>query len=122
MHTEGVADIKTESNFMMTSYDTWCMLNPGKKRTKVWYKRLFAKFSVLPLLAAAVPTNWQIKFQDPATLIMDGIIDLHHDIMAFLVFIAILVFYMLTRIVLLFDEQNAPPKVNYNHNAVLEVI
>ena len=26
------------------------------------------------------PENWQIGFQDPATPIMQGCIDLHHDI------------------------------------------
>jgi hypothetical protein len=29
--------------------------------------------------------NWQFGFQDPATSIMEGIIDLHHDVMYFLV-------------------------------------
>ena len=29
------------------------------------------------------PEPWQIGFQDPATPIMQGIIDLHHDIIFF---------------------------------------
>jgi hypothetical protein len=29
--------------------------------------------------------NYQFGFQDPATFLMEGIIDLHHDIMFFLI-------------------------------------
>jgi len=42
-----------------------------------------------------VPVDYQINFQNPATLVMDGIIDLHHDIMTFLIFIVIGVAYTL---------------------------
>ena len=34
------------------------------------------------LCDAAEP--WQIGFQDPATPVMEGLIDLHHDLMFFL--------------------------------------
>jgi len=37
------------------------------------------------------PTPWQLGFQDPATPVMEGIIDLHHDIVFFLVFIVVFV-------------------------------
>jgi cytochrome c oxidase subunit 2 len=39
-----------------------------------------------------VPEAWQMTFQDPATPVMEGIIDLHHDIMFFIVLISIFVF------------------------------
>jgi len=39
--------------------------------------------------------NWQFGFQDPATFLMEGIIDLHHDIMFFLIWIIILVSFLL---------------------------
>jgi heme/copper-type cytochrome/quinol oxidase subunit 2 len=42
-----------------------------------------------------VPVDYQINFQNPATLVMDGIIDLHHDIMAFLILILAVVAYIL---------------------------
>jgi hypothetical protein len=34
-----------------------------------------------------IPEPWQISFQDPATPGMEGIIDLHHEIMFYLVVI-----------------------------------
>jgi len=38
---------------------------------------------------------WQINFQAPATPIMEGIVDLHHDIMGILIFIFVSVTYTL---------------------------
>jgi hypothetical protein len=35
--------------------------------------------------------SWQLSFQDPASPIMEGIINLHHDIMFILVFVAVFV-------------------------------
>jgi cytochrome c oxidase subunit 2 len=35
--------------------------------------------------------NYQINFQDPASPIMEGITDLHHDIMFFLVVVMVFV-------------------------------
>jgi len=37
------------------------------------------------MLFADAPTSYQFGFQDPASNIMEGIIDLHHDIMFFLI-------------------------------------
>ena len=39
------------------------------------------------------PEGWQMGFQDPATPIMEGIIDLHHDICFFMILILIFVFF-----------------------------
>lgn len=38
--------------------------------------------------------QWQLGFQDPATPIMEGIIDLHHHIFFFLIIISFFVFWM----------------------------
>lgn len=42
-----------------------------------------------------VAENWQFGFQDPATPLMAGIVDLHHDLMFFLLWIIIVVSYLL---------------------------
>lgn len=52
-----------------------------------------------------MPRNWQINFQDPATAIMEGIIDLHNTIFFFLIIITILVFYMFFVILRSFSYQ-----------------
>jgi cytochrome c oxidase subunit 2 len=38
-----------------------------------------------------LPEEWQMTFQDPAGSVMQGIIDLHHDIMFFVVLISVFV-------------------------------
>jgi cytochrome c oxidase subunit 2 len=71
-----------------------------------------------------MPLPDQLTFQVPATPIMEGIIDLHHDIMAFLVLISIFVLYLLVAIVVLFSE-NEDSKRNtstVSHHTVLEII
>jgi heme/copper-type cytochrome/quinol oxidase subunit 2 len=45
---------------------------------------------------ASVP--WQIGFQDPATPIMEEIIDLHHDIMFFIIVIIVFVSWLLFKL------------------------
>jgi len=41
------------------------------------------------------PRPWQVSFQKPATTMMEGIIDLHHDIFTFLIIVLIFVSFML---------------------------
>jgi len=70
------------------------------------------------------PERWQLLFQDAATKIMDNIIDLHHDIMFFLVVISTFVFYMLMRIVLAFRIENTETirTLTLQHHTWMEVI
>ena len=77
---------------------------------------------VLMAVAEGAPRSWQINFQEPATLIMDSIIDLHHDVITFLVFITTFVIYILGRIIYQFDAQKNNARININHNAPLEVV
>lgn len=50
--------------------------------------------------------EWQFSFQDPATYLMEGIIDLHHDIMFFLIFIVVLVsFFIFEFVIGSFNEE-----------------
>jgi hypothetical protein len=58
-------------------------LNPYKLET-------FTAAGVLPFVAD-YPEPWGITFQDPITPAMESIIDLHHDIMFFLIFVIVFV-------------------------------
>lgn len=54
---------------------------------------------------------------------MDKIIDLHNDIMVFLVFILIFISWMLGRIIYLFRSQNKNTiRFRFQHNSRLEQI
>ena len=45
---------------------------------------------------------WQIGFQDPATPVLEGIIDFHNDLMVLLTVIGIAVFWVIGRAWVLF--------------------
>jgi len=84
--------------------------------------------ALLPMLAD-YPEPWQVSFQDPATPAMESIIDLHHDIMFFLVFIIVFVMWMMGIIIMYFSGKtvHAWAGDNYKasrifHNAPLEII
>lgn len=66
-----------------------------------------------------------MNFQKPATLVMDSIIDLHHDIATFLVIITTFVFYMFSYIFYFFRrsaESVSVKRQHINHNAPLEIV
>jgi heme/copper-type cytochrome/quinol oxidase subunit 1 len=70
---------------MFTAGKPVTMLNP--------YKTVTGKYTagaLLPLVCD-YPEPLQLSFQDPATPHMEAIIDLHHDIMFFLIFIIVFV-------------------------------
>jgi len=88
------------------------------------------KFSMLGLFSfIGYPTHHSkiLAFQTPATPIMEGIIDLHNDIMFFLVFIIFFVFYLLIICMIFFSNNNDISRYGYagdnnTHNTFIEVI
>ena len=66
--------------------------------------------------------SWQLGFQDPATPIMEGIINLHHDLMFFLCVILIFVSWILFRTIWLFDSSKNEISSNLNHGILIEII
>jgi cytochrome c oxidase subunit 1 len=64
---------------------------------------------------------WQFGFQDPASPIMLGIIDLHHDIMGLMMFILFFVTWMLFRAVYLFSSTKNPQPLKFTHGIAIEI-
>jgi heme/copper-type cytochrome/quinol oxidase subunit 2 len=52
---------------------------------------------------ADVPEKYQMTFQDPATPVMEALIDFHHDLMFILIIIGCLVFWLVYRTFFLFE-------------------
>ena len=69
---------------------------------------------------AAVP--WQIGFQDPATPVAEGIVNLHHDVMFIIVLIGVFVGYLMVRCVQLFRSEVNPVPDRVVHGTVLEIV
>ena len=87
------------------------------------FKYLILFFSFLPAVGLSdSPENWQLGFQDPATPIMEGIINLHHDLMFFVCVISIFVTWMLARTLWHFSySQNKNPS-SLSHGTLIEII
>jgi cytochrome c oxidase subunit 1 len=78
-------------------------------------------FIVEPVSGAA--KKWQMNFQDPASPVMEKIIDLHHDIQFFLIIIVITVLWLLLRAIFLFNENNLDTiRYSFDHHTALELI
>jgi|TARA_B110000971_G_scaffold158737_1_gene162138 cytochrome c oxidase subunit 2 len=67
-----------------------------------------------------VAEPWQINFQDPATPVLEGIIDFHNDLMILLTVIGVMVFWVMGRCISLFE--NNPNPTNIVHGTTLEMI
>jgi len=68
-------------------------------------------------------TPWQMNFQTPATEIMEKIVDLHHDLMFFLVVIVVFVSWMLARIISVYGQGNkASVRAGFIHHTKLEIV
>jgi cytochrome c oxidase subunit 2 len=66
--------------------------------------------------------NWALTFQDPATPIMEGIINFHNHIMTFLTVIVVFVAWLMVRAIVLFEEDTNPTPVKFTHSTPLEVV
>lgn len=64
----------------------------------------------------------QISFQDPASPLMEGIIDLHNEIFIYLMATLITVTWILIRILMLFNVNNNHIILYFTHNTLLEII
>lgn len=65
---------------------------------------------------------WQLGFQDPATPVMEGIINFHHDLMFYLILIVIFTSWIVFRCVYFFNEDTNPKPEKFVHGTTIEVI
>lgn len=80
--------------------------------------------SLISLISQArcdAATPWQLGFQDPATPVMEGLINLHHDLMFFLTVIFFFVFWMMTRTLWLFHWRANPYPYDITHGTAVEI-
>jgi len=71
------------------------------------------------------PEPWQLSFQDPASPVFEGIINLHHDVMTLLLFILGLVSVVMGTAIYYFNSSRYQPTTIYTglvHNTPLEFV
>nr|YP_009389220.1 cytochrome c oxidase subunit 2 [Thorea hispida]ARX95964.1 cytochrome c oxidase subunit 2 [Thorea hispida] len=73
-------------------------------------------------LSCDSPENWQFSFQDPATPVMEGIINLHHDLMFFVCLISVFVTWVLTRTLWYFKNTQNNVSSSVTHGTLIEII
>nr|YP_009647131.1 cytochrome c oxidase subunit 2 [Chloropicon maureeniae]QBX98802.1 cytochrome c oxidase subunit 2 [Chloropicon maureeniae] len=78
--------------------------------------------SVLRVSWCDAAEPWQLSFQEPATPVMQGIIDLHHDLMFFITFIAVFVMWILGRTLYHFHHDRNPMPQKIIHGTTIEII
>jgi cytochrome c oxidase subunit 2 len=84
---------------------------------------LYFLSKLLPTVNCDVAEPWQLSFQDGASPSFDGIVDLHDQIMFYLVIIVIGVSWMLGIIILKFNTTKNPIVYKYfTHGTVIELI
>jgi cytochrome c oxidase subunit 2 len=76
----------------------------------------------LPTTHCDAPEAWQMYFQEAATPTMEGIINLHNDIMAIIWFVGIFVCWMLFRTLYLFDSSKNAVASKMVHGTTIELV
>lgn len=81
----------------------------------------FALFFLPKIILNDAPEAWQLGFQDPATPVMQGIIDLHNDIVFFMIVILIFVLWMLARTLYHYHHTKNPLPEKIIHGTTIEI-
>jgi len=69
------------------------------------------------------PEDWQVGFQDSASPIMQGIIELHHDLFFFLIIVLSFVFWLLFKIIFTFNSiSNKIITKTINYGTIIEIV
>tara|TARA_B100000768_G_C11223037_1_gene351471 strand:+ start:314 stop:613 length:300 start_codon:yes stop_codon:yes gene_type:complete len=86
------------------------------------FDNVFKQMILFFLLDSSTP--WQMSFQDAATPVMEGIINLHHDLMFFITLILFFVLVVLIRTLLYFhkDSNISGTARNVVHGTTIEII
>nr|QDH82173.1 cytochrome c oxidase subunit 2 [Broussonetia kaempferi]QDH82197.1 cytochrome c oxidase subunit 2 [Broussonetia papyrifera] len=83
---------------------------------------IFLEWLFLTISPCDAAEPWQLGFQDAATPMMQGIIDLHHDIFFFLILILVFVLWILVRALWHFHYQKNPIPQRIVHGTTIEIL
>ncbi|MDQ5928798.1 MAG: cytochrome c oxidase subunit 2, partial [Bacteroidota bacterium] len=68
------------------------------------------------------PEAWQLGIQDPATPVMEGMLFFHNYLLFFLIVIGVFVFWLLTYVIINFNEHTNPIAQKFTHSSALEIV
>ena len=88
----------------------------------MWFFLHYSGSGSVNVLEADAAIPWQFGLQDPATPVMEGIVQFHHDLMVILLFVCTFVIYMMGRAVQhFFHTENKYPD-GVVHGTVIEIV
>jgi len=76
----------------------------------------------IPVSFNDAPEPWQMGFQEAATPAMEGITNLHNDLMAIIIFVAVFVMWMMGRTLYLFDSSLNKIPSKTVHGTTIELV
>ena len=86
------------------------------------YNKFLFSLIFTPFVSLAdAPIAWQMGFQSPATPIMQGIIDLHHDVQFLLTVIFVFVLWLIARALYHFHASKNPIPEKIIHGTLIEI-
>ncbi len=68
------------------------------------------------------PERWQVSVQDPATKIMEGVINFHNFVLCIIIAIGVAVGIVLVETLIKFNSKSNPVPVKFAHASVLEIV
>jgi cytochrome c oxidase subunit 2 len=68
------------------------------------------------------PEPWQTGFQDPATPSVEGMIHFHNYLLLFLIVIGMIVFWLLYKVIITFNNKVSFKAEKFTHSSVLEIV
>ena len=98
------------------------LLLGGAEQFKNEPKQMKLEWLFLTIAPCDAAEPWQLGFQDAATPMMQGIIDLHHDIFFFLILIFVFVLWILVRTLWHFHYKKNPIPQRIVHGTTIEIL
>nr|YP_009515555.1 cytochrome c oxidase subunit 2 [Kumanoa ambigua]AVK39502.1 cytochrome c oxidase subunit 2 [Kumanoa ambigua] len=86
------------------------------------YLLVYFFFCTLQFSKCDAPENWQLWISGSGNAIMEGIVNLHHDLMFFLCVTLIFVTWMLIRTLWHFEWTKNPISSSLTHNTLIEIV
>ena len=110
--------------FIVILFELFYVKRPfGKNWTVEWSrtKPTAPLYDLYADLAGDAPVPYQISFQDPATPSMEGIIDLHHEILYYVIMLLVFIFWVGFQTISLFTRKGPSlPYSGITHHKHLE--
>ncbi len=86
------------------------------------YRMLWCLLSLFPSMAIALPVNWQMDFQEAASVAMERFVNLHNLLLVIITSVVVFVFALLAYTCIRFHHKNNPVPSKFTHHLGIEIL